>query len=86
MLPPKALTYAEVTLQSFITTLSQGRDQPKEQDEVTIPAFYDLKTLFHEEELSAFTPQVLISQDDQGDNMPVSVTSTPSLEEQMQEL
>jgi len=57
----EALTYVELTLQSFVTTLSQGRDQPEEQDEVTTPAFYDLRTLLCEEELSAFIPQGLIS-------------------------
>jgi len=42
----KALTYAEVTSQSSVTTFSQGRDQPEEQDEATSPSFYDLRILF----------------------------------------
>jgi len=46
----KALTYAEVTLQSSITTFGQGKEQLEEQDDVTSPVFYDLKTLFQEEE------------------------------------
>jgi len=73
-------------LQYFVTTLSQGKDQPEEQYNITSLAFYVLGTLFHEEELSAFIPRGQISQDDQADNMLVLVTSTPSLEAQMQEL
>ena len=45
----KASTYAELTLQSSVTTVSQGMDQPKERDEVTSPTFYDLRTPFHKE-------------------------------------
>jgi len=82
----KALTYVEVTLQSSITTLNQGREQPEEQHKFVRSVFYDLETLFHEEELSAFVPQGQISQDDQADNMLVLATSSPSLEEPMQEL
>jgi len=73
-------------LQSSITTFSKGRDQPKEQDEVTSATFYDLRTFFQEEESSAVIPQVQVTNNDQAENMPVFVTSTPSLEEQMQEL
>jgi len=71
-----------VTLQSSFTNLSQGRDQIEEQDEIISPTFYDLRTLFHKEQLSTFIPQGQISQDDQADNIPV----TPSLGDQMQEL
>ena len=70
-----------MTLQSSVTTLSQGRDQPEEQDEVISPTFYDLKTLFHEEQFSAFIPQGQISQDEQVDDMLIELTSTPSLKE-----
>jgi len=52
----KALTYAEVTLQSSVTTVNQGRDQPEEQDEVINVAFYGLRTPSHEEELLAVIP------------------------------
>ena len=82
----KALTYAEVTLQSSVTNLSQDRDQPKEQDEVTSPAFYDIGTLFHKDKLLAFIPQGQSSQDDQASDMLVLVTNSASLKEQMQEL
>ena len=64
----------------------QGRDQPEEQQEVASIAFYNLGTLLYELELSAFIPQGKISQEHQVDNMSGLVTSTPSLEEQMQEL
>ena len=75
-----------MALQSSVTTPIQGRDQPEEQQEVASPAFYDLGTVFYELELSAFIPQGQISQEHQVDNMSALVTSTPSLEEQMQEL
>ena len=81
----KALTYAEVTLQSSVTTLGQEKDQLEEQEEVTSPVFYDLRTLFQEEESSVAVSQSQMIEDDQAANMPVLVTSTPSLEEQMQE-
>jgi len=74
-----------VTLQSSITTFGQGKDQLEEQDEVTSPIFYDLRTLFQEEESSGVLSESQMIEDDQA-NMPVLVTSTPSLEEQMQEL
>jgi len=45
-----------------------------------------MRTLFHEEELLDFIPYCQISQDDPAENMSVLVTSTPSIEEQMQEL
>ena len=48
----KTLTYAEVTLQSSVTTFGQGKDHLEEQDEVTSPIFHDLRTLFQEEESS----------------------------------
>ena len=35
----KALSYAEVALQSSTTTFQQGKNQLKGQDEVTRPAF-----------------------------------------------
>jgi len=79
------LTYAEVTLHSSVTTLDQGKYQLKEQDEVTSLAFYDLRTLFEEEESLAVIPQVQVTSDDLADNMSISVTNTPSLDEQMQE-
>ena len=75
-----------MALQSSVTTPIQGRDQPEEQQEVASPAFYDLGTVFYELELSAFIPQGQISQEHQIANMSALVTSTPSLEEQMQEL
>ena len=74
-----------MALQSSVTTPIQGRDQPEEQQEVASPAFYDLETVFYELELSAFILQGQISQEHQIDNMSALVTSTPSLEEQMQE-
>ena len=73
-------------MHSSVTTLSQGGDQLEEQDKVTSPTFYHLRTLFHEEELFAFIPRGRITQDDQADNMLVLVTNTQSLEEQIQEL
>jgi len=73
-------------LQSSVTTFDQGHDQSEEQDEVTSPAFYDVRTLFQVEESPAVIPQVQVASDDQADNMLVLVTSTPSLKEQMQEL
>jgi len=82
----KALTYAEVTLQSLVTTFDQGKDQLEAQDEITSPVFYDLRTLFQEEESSVAISQSQMIEDDQAINMPVLVTNTPSLEEQMQEL
>ena len=82
----KALTYAEVTLQSSVTTFGQGKDQLEEQDEVTSPIFYDLRTLFQEEESLVVVSQSQMIEDDQAANIPVLVTSTPSLKEQMQEL
>jgi len=75
-----------VTLQSSVTTFGQRKDQLKEQEEVTSPVFYDLGTLFQEEESSVAVSQSQMIEDDQAANMPVLVTSTPSLEEQMQEL
>jgi len=80
------LTYAEVTLQSSITTFDQGQDQSEKQDEVTSPAFYDLRTHFQEDESPAVILQVRVTNDDQAESMLVLVTNTPSLEEQMQEL
>jgi len=82
----KALSYALVTVQSSVTTFNQGNDQLEEQDEVTSPVFYDLRALFQEEEPSVVISQTQTIEDDQTANMPVLVTSTPSLEEQMQEL
>ena len=73
-------------MQSSVTTPNEGRDQPEEQQEVASPAFYDLGTLFYELEVSAFIPQGQISQEHQIANMSALVTTTPSLEEQMQEL
>jgi len=61
----KALTYAEVTLQSSVTTFDQGKDQLEEQDEVTSPVFYDLRTLFQEEESLVVIPQSQMIQNDQ---------------------
>ena len=72
-----------MTLQPSVNTCDQGKDPLEEQDEVTSPAFYDLRTLFHEEELSAFILQGQTTQDDLVDNIPVLVTNTSSLEEQM---
>jgi len=66
----KVLTHAEVTLQSSVSTFNQGKDQLKEYDKVTSPAFYDLRTLFQEEELSTVIPQEQIIGDDRADNMP----------------
>ena len=74
-----------MTLHSSVTTLDQGKYQLKEQDEVTSLAFYDLRTLFEEEESLAVIPQVQVTSDDLADNMSISVTNTPSLDEQMQE-
>ena len=79
-------TWREVALQSSVTTPIQDRDQPEEKQEFDGPAFYDLGTLFYELEVSAFIPQGQISHEHQVDNMSALVTSTPSLEEQMQEL
>jgi len=64
-------------------TLDQCRDQFKEQDEVTSHALYDLRTLFQEAESSTVIPEGQITEDDQAENMPLLVTSNPSLEEQM---
>jgi len=75
-----------VTLQSSITTFGQRKDHLEEHDEVTSPIFYDLRTLFHEEESSVVLSQSQTIEDDQAMNMPVLVTSTPSPKEQMQEL
>jgi len=66
-----------------VTTFGQGKDQLEEQYEVTSPIFYDLKTLFQEEESSVVISQSQMIKDDQAANMPVLVTSTLSLEEQM---
>ena len=60
----KALTYAEVTLQSSVTTFGQGKDQLEEQDEVTSPIFYDLRSLFQEEESSVVVSQSQMIEDD----------------------
>jgi len=61
----KALTYAEVTLHSLVTTLDQGQDQLKEQDKYTSPVFYDLKNLFQKRSRSpAIIPQGQITRDD----------------------
>jgi len=75
-----------VTLQSYVTTFDQGKDQLEEQDKVTSTAFYDLRTLFQKEESSTVIPQQQIIEDDKDENMPVLITRIPSLEEQMQEL
>jgi len=75
-----------VTFQSSVTTFGQGKDQLEEQDEVTSPIFYDLRTLFQEEESLVVVSQSQMIEDDQAANIPVLVTSTPSLKEQMQEL
>jgi len=76
----KALSYAEVALQSSTATFQQGKNQLKGQHEVTRPAF-------SQEEASSYVIlHEQISEDDQAENMLVLVTSTPSLEEQMQEL
>jgi len=77
----KTLTYAEVTLQSSVTTFDQRKDQLEEQDEVTKPAFYDVRTLFQEEGSSSIILHGRIIEDDQAENMPVLLTSTPSLKE-----
>ena len=69
-----------MALQSSTTTFQQGKNQLKGQEEVTRPAFSQ------EEASSNVILQEQISEDDQAENMPVLVTSTPSLEEQMQEL
>ena len=69
-----------------MTTFSLGRDQPEEQDEVTSGAFYDLRTFFQEEGSPVVIPKIQVTSDDQVENMPVLVTSTPRPEEQMQEL
>ena len=75
-----------MTVQSSITTFGQRKDQLEEQDDVTSPVFYDLRALFQEEEPSVVISQSQTIEDDQAANMPVFVTSTPSLKEQMQEL
>ena len=82
----KALTYTEETLQSLVTTFDHKKNQLEEQDEIASPMFYDLKPLFQEEELSVVIPQGQMIEDDQAENMPVLVNSTPIIEEQMQEL
>jgi len=79
----KTLTYTELTLQSSATTFDQGQDQSEEQDEVTSPTFFDIRTFFQEEESPAVIPQVQVSNDDQAENVLVLMTSTPSLDEQM---
>ena len=71
----KVLAYAEVTLQSSDTTFYQGKDQLEEQDEVTSPTFYDLGTLFQEEESSVVISQSQIIEDDQVVNMSVASKS-----------
>ena len=47
----KAITYAEVTLQSSVTTFDQGKDQLEVQDEVMV-------TSYSEEETIPKTPKV----------------------------
>ena len=59
------------------------KDQLEEQDEVTSPVSYDLITLFQEEKSSIVLSQNQTIEDDQAVNMPVFITSTPILEEQM---
>jgi len=81
----KTLIYAEVTLQSLVTTFNQGQDQSEEQDKVTSPTFYDLRRLFQEEESPAVILQVRVTNDDQAENMSILVTSTPSLEKNCNE-
>ena len=66
-----------MTLQSSVTTFDQGKDHLEEQDEVTSPIFYDLGTLFQEEESSIVLAQSQTIEDDQAANMPVLVTSKP---------
>ena len=75
-----------MTLQSSVITFHLGNDQLEEQDKVISPTFYDLRTLFQEEESLIAIPQEQIIEEDQVENMSVLVTSTPSLEKQMQEV